>query len=110
MYYIGVPAVGSGGETAGATGRHHSLRGWFSLFLRADAYVLPTAAGAEVTLMMMMMMISDDRFVAVYVQQTADRGHDRARTRSPPGRRISERWKATGRRMIRQQQQRYIIL
>lgn len=92
LYYVGVPAVGSGGETAGATGRYHPRRGWFSRFLRADADVLPTATGAEVTLMMMM-MISDDRLVAVYVQQMADRGHDRARTRSPAGRRISERWK-----------------
>lgn len=62
--------------------------GRFSGFLRAGADVLPAAVGAEVTLMMPM-MVSDDRLVAVYVQQTADRGHDRARTRSPAGRRIS---------------------
>jgi hypothetical protein len=57
-------------------------------------------------MMMMMMMISDDRTdvaaaaAAVYVQQTTDRGHDRARTRSAPAARFLTdiRWKTAGRR------------
>jgi len=54
-----------------------------------------------------MMMFSDDRpdvaaaAAAVYVQQTADRGHDRARTPSAPAARFLTdiRWKTAGRRL-----------